>query len=103
MPLAVFRHDLHEVSAEAEGVLAWLPQNLLKFEISNALHSFQDSAYRWEQIDQSLVVKLSDLSSNRAYRSSSETALLATVPYAVAVDWRHGSEYIHRAEQLLNR
>jgi len=103
VPLAVFKEDLLKVSADTESTLSWLPQNLLKSEISNALHSFQDGAYWWEQIDQPRVVKVSELASRDLYRSSSEAALLTTVPYTVAVHWRHGSNYIHQAERMLNQ
>ena len=102
VPFAVFKQDLQKVSADAESMLSWLPQNTLKNEISNALHSFQDGAFWWEQIDQPKVVKVSDLASGFVSRSASDTVLLTTVPYTVAINWRHGSKYLRRAEQIMN-
>jgi len=102
VPFAVFKQDLQRVSADVESALSWLPQNMLKVEISNALHSFQDGAFWWEQIDQSRVVKVSDVAPKDLHQSPSTAALLTTVPYTIAINWRHGSRYLQRAEQLLN-
>lgn len=103
VPLPVFKRDLERVSAEAESILPSLPQNMLKSEISNALHSFQDGAFWWEQIDQPRVVKVSDLVPQELNRSASDAAFLTTVPYTIAINWRHGSKYLKRAAQLMNR
>ena len=102
VPFAVFKQDLQRVSADAENSLSWLPQNMLKTEISNALHSFQDGAFWWAQIDQPRVVKVSDLAFRDASRSASATVLMTTVPYTVAINWRHGSRYLRHAEQMMN-
>ena len=102
VPFAIFKRDLERVSADAERTLSWLPQNMLKNQLSNALHSFQDGAFWWEQIDQPRVVKVTDLVSKDLYRSPSVAALLTTVPYTVAINWRHGSRYLRRAEQMMN-
>ena len=102
VPLPVFKHDLEKVSAEAESILSSLPQNMLKTEISNALHSFQDGAFWWEQIDQPRVVKVSDLAFRDLNQSPSVAAFMTTVPYTVAINWRHGSNYLKRAERLMN-
>lgn len=102
VPFAVFSQDLQKVSADVESILSWMPQNTLKNEISNALHSFQDGAFWWEQIDQPRVVKVSGLAFRESSRSAANTALMTTVPYTVAINWRHGSKYLHRAEQMMN-
>ena len=102
VPFAIFKQDLERVSANAERILSWLPQNMLKNQLNNALHSFQDGAFWWEQIDQPRVVKVNELASKDLYRSPSATAFLTTVPYTVAINWRHGSKYIRRAEQMMN-
>ncbi|HXM34279.1 MAG TPA: hypothetical protein VN920_03765 [Pyrinomonadaceae bacterium] len=102
VPLAVFKRDLERISADAERTLSWLPQNMLKSELSNALHSFQDGAFWWEQIDQPRVVKVSELAFKNLDRSPSDVALLTTVPYTIAINWRHGSKYLKRAEQMMN-
>lgn len=102
VPLAVFKRDLLGVSADAEIAISWLPQNMLKSEISNALHSFQDGAFWWEQIDQPRVAKVSELAARDFDRSASETALMTTVPYTVTINWRLAGKYLKRAEQLMN-
>jgi hypothetical protein len=102
VPFAVFKTELQRVSADAESNLSWLPQNRLKVELSNALHSFEDGAFWWEQIGPARVVKVSDLVAKDVKRLPSEAALMTTVPYTVAINWRHGSQYIRRAELILN-
>jgi hypothetical protein len=102
VPFSTFKKQLLSVSADAENILAWLPQNTLKSEIGNALHSFQDGAYWWEQIDSPRVVRASDLVPSDYNRSGSEVALLTTVPYTIAVNWRQGCNYLKHAEQMMN-
>lgn len=102
VPFADFKRDLARISADAESTLVWLPQNMLKSELSNALHSFQDGAFWWEQIDQPRVVKVSDLAFADSRRSASQTVLLTTMPYTIAINWRHAGKYLRHAEQLLN-
>jgi hypothetical protein len=99
--LADFKKDLQKLTLEAEGSLAWLPQNLLKSELSNSLHSFADGAYWWEQIDQPRVVRVSEMAARDLYVPAPQAALLTTIPYTVVVHWRHGSVYLQHAEQLL--
>jgi len=103
VPLADFKEEMQKVTFEAESTLAWLPQNLLKSELNNALHSFADGAYWWEQIDRPRVVKVSELAARDLYVPAPQAALMTTVPYTVAIHWRHGSNYLHHAEQLLNQ
>jgi hypothetical protein len=103
VPFPVFKSHLQKASAASEGILSWLPQNTLKVEISNALHSFQDGAYWWEQIDQPrIMVKVSELVSPDITRPAAGQAFLTTVPYTIAINWRHGSKYLKRAEQMMN-
>lgn len=103
VPFPVFKSHLQKASADSEGILSWLPQNTLKVEIGNALHSFQDGAYWWEQIDQPrMVIKVSELVSSNITKSATDGAFLTTVPYTIAINWRHGSKYLKRAEQMMN-
>jgi len=101
VPFAVFKHDLLKVSADAESILSWLPQNRLKVELSNALHSYQDGGFWWERSDQPRVVKASDMVANDFNHSSSEAVFMTTVPYTVAINWRLASKYLKRAEALM--
>ena len=103
VPLADFKKDLQKLTLEAESTLAWLPQNLLKSELSNSLHSFADGAYWWEKIDQPRVVRVSEMAARDRYVSAPQAALLTTVPYTVVVHWRQGSNYLQHAKQLIGQ
>ena len=95
-----FRNDLQEVTAEVEPLLSRLPQNRLKNEIRNALDSYRDGAFWWQKIDQPRVVHVSALAFSEHTRTSSDTALLANVPYTVAIHWRQAEKYLKRAEGM---
>jgi hypothetical protein len=98
-----FRNDLKEVTAEVEPVLSRLPQGRLKTELSNALASYRDGEFWWQQIDQSRVVNVSALAATTNSRTPSDTARLSTVPYTMAIHWRQANRYLKRAEQLMNQ
>ena len=97
-----FRNDLAEVTAEVEPLLSRLPPSRLKTEIGNALSSYRDGAFWWQKIDQPRVVHVSALAFSEATRTSSDTALLASVPYTVAIHWRQAEKYLKRAEGMMN-
>ena len=98
----VFRKDLNEVSAEVEPLLARLPEGRLKTELSNALASYRDGEFWWQQIDRPRVVHVSALTSTKSSRTPSDTAFADTVPYTVTIHWRQANRYLRRAEQLIN-
>jgi hypothetical protein len=97
-----FRNDLGEVTAEVAPLLSRLPQSRLKTEIRNALDSYRDGAFWWQKIDQPRVVHVSVLAFSESTRTSADTALLANVPYTVAIHWRQAEKYLKHAEGLLN-
>ena len=97
-----FRNDLAEVTAQVEPLLSRLPQTRLKTEIRNALDSYHDGAFWWQKIDQPRVVHVSALAFSEPTRTSSDTALLASVPYTVAIHWRQAEKYLKRAEGMMN-
>jgi hypothetical protein len=101
-----FRNDLGEVTAEVEPLLSRLPQSRLKTDIRNALDSYRDGAFWWQkidnQIDQPRVVHVSALAFSEPTRTSSDAALLANVPYTVAIHWRQAEKYLKRAEGMMN-
>ena len=97
-----FRNDLGEVTAEVEPMLSGLPQTRLKIEIRNALDSYRDGAFWWQKIDQPRVVHVSALAFSETTRTSADTALLANVPYTVAIHWRQAEKYLKRAEGMMN-
>ena len=97
-----FRNDLGGVTAEVEPLLSRLPQSRMKTEMRNALDSYRDGAFWWQKIDRPGVVHVSALAFSENTRTSSDTALLATVPYTVAIHWRQAEKYLKRAEGLMN-
>jgi hypothetical protein len=97
-----FRNDLGEVAAEVEPLLSRLPPSRLKTEIRNALDSYRDGAFWWQKIDRPRGVHVSALAFPDTTRTSSDTALLANVPYTVAIYWRQVEKYLKRAEELMN-
>jgi hypothetical protein len=103
VPYETFKNNLHNTTAEVERILSWLPQNRLKFEISNALHSYQDGGMWWSRIYQPRVVDVSELSSSEERNTPSTTAFQTTVPYTVAINWRQAGQYLDRAEGLITR
>ena len=98
----VFKDDLQAVTEEVEPLLSGLPQSRLKTEIRNALDSYRDGAFWWQKIDQPRVVHVSALAFSESTRTSADTALLANVPYTVAIHWRQAEKYLKHAEELLN-
>ena len=97
-----FTEDLGNVVAEVEPMLSRLPKSRLKTEISNALDSYRDGAFWWQQIHQSKVVNVSTLYLPEISRTPPEEAFLATVPYTVAIHWRQAGRYLKQAEGLMN-
>jgi hypothetical protein len=102
VPFAQFANDLQAVTTEVEPMLSLMPHSRLKTEITNALYSYRDGAFWWEEIDQPRVVHVSALTSSET-RTSSDSAFLATVPYTVAIHWRQANRYLKRAEELIRK
>ena len=98
----VFKNDLREVTAEVVPLLSRSPKSRLKSDLSNALNSYRDGAWWWQKIDQARVVH-SALAFSEPTRTSSDGALLANVPYTVAIHWRQAEKYLKRAEEILNQ
>src|SRR5258708_236638 len=97
-----FRNNLHEVTAEVERMLARLPQSKLKIELGNALASYREGEFWWQQIDQPRIVNVSAPAATTNSRKPSDTGGLSTLPYTVAIHWRQANRYLKRAEQLMN-
>jgi hypothetical protein len=93
-----FRNDLNEVTSEVEPMLSRLPQSKLKIELGNALASYRDGEFWWQQIDQPRAVKVSALAATANTRTPADT-----VPYTVAIHWRQANRYLRRAEQLMTQ
>ena len=103
VPYETFKSDLRRTSAEVERILSWLPQNRLKFEISNALYSYQDGGLWWSRVYRPRVVNVSELASAEMRTAPSVTADQTTVPYTVAINWRQAGKYLELAEGLITR
>jgi hypothetical protein len=94
-----FRNDLNEVSSEVELMLSRLPQSKLKTELGNALASYRDGEFWWQQIEKPRVA---NGTASAASPSSSDTAFQSSVPYTVTIHWRQANRYLKRAAQLMN-
>ncbi|PYS58840.1 MAG: hypothetical protein DMF76_18185 [Acidobacteria bacterium] len=99
--LETFQSHLQETAAEVESMLGFITNDRLKMELRNALASYRDGAFWWERIYQPRVVHVSAMNQDEN-RGPADTALLATVPYTVAIHWRQAAKYLKRAEQLQN-
>jgi hypothetical protein len=99
----VFKRDLDRVSTEVEFLLSALPENKLKNQIRNALCSYQDGAFWWEKMSPARVVTVSQLRATETNLSASDRFHSAAVPYTVAINWRHGANYLKRAKKLLDQ
>ena len=101
--LETFQSHLQETAAEVESLLGFITNDRLKMELRNALASYRDGAFWWERIYQPRVVHVSALNYNEINRTPADVALLATLPYTVAIHWRQAAKYMKRAEALQNR
>ncbi|HKP36931.1 MAG TPA: hypothetical protein VJT71_08730 [Pyrinomonadaceae bacterium] len=94
--LAEFKSHLQEASREIESISSSLSDGKLKNEMRNALASYRDGAFWWQQVYQPRVVNVSSLTPE-TNRTPSEAFLLANTPYTVAIYWRQAHKYFQRA------
>jgi hypothetical protein len=99
VPLLVFEARLREVSAELDPLLAQIPAEKSKLELTNALDSYRDGVFWWRQVDQPRVVNVSALAYAESNHTPADTAFLSSIPYTVAIHWRQAEKYLRRAEQ----
>ena len=95
-----FRNDLNEVSSEVEAMLSRLPQSKLKTELGNALASYRDGEFWWQQIDKPRVANVTTVGARCP--SPSDTPFRSSVPYTVTIHWRQANRSLKRAAQLMN-
>jgi hypothetical protein len=100
--LANFQKDFEMAAAEVNVLLAQIPPGRLRTEIVNALDSYRDGLFWWQQIDQPRVVHVSALSLE-TNRSRADTTYLSTIPYTIAIHWRQAQKYLNQAEKTLGR
>ncbi|MGH9908018.1 MAG: hypothetical protein ACRD8U_20810 [Pyrinomonadaceae bacterium] len=96
----VFQQHLEKISVESALILSWLPPDKLKSEINNALLSYQDGGFWWQKTYSPKVIHVSHFTTKASWNAT-DTNYLCTVPYTIAINWRHGSRYIKRAEKIL--
>ena len=97
-----FRSNLSEVTAEVEKMLARLPQSKLKIELGNALASYRDGDFWWQQIEQPRIMNASAAPATGSIQVPSNVTFRCTIAYTVAIHWRQANRYLRRAEQLMN-
>jgi hypothetical protein len=98
----VFKKELESVLEEMGPLLSRLPQSKLKTQIVNALYSYRDGVFWWGKASEPRVITVSALSYRDMAHTPTEAAFSATIPYTVAIHWRHASKYLKRAELLLS-
>ena len=103
VPLRTFEAELTEVTSELENILVRMPSGKLKTEITNSLACYRDGAFWWRKIDQPRVISVAELSFAERESTPSNQALLSSIPYTVAINWRLASRYLNQAERTLSK
>jgi hypothetical protein len=96
-----FKSHLREAGAEIQSLSSLMKDGRLKTEMHNALASYRDGAFWWEQVYQPRVVNISSLTPESS-RTQPDAFLLANAPYTVAIHWRQAHKYLQRAVTTLN-
>jgi hypothetical protein len=91
-----FKSHLQEASAEVESISSSLTDSRLKSEMRNALASYRDGAFWWQQVSEPRVINVSSLTTE-TNRTPADAFLLANAPYTVAIHWRQAHKYFQRA------
>src|ERR1043166_7527523 len=99
VPLATFAQHFAQACTEVTPLLNQMPAGKLKSNLSNALDSYRDGLFWWKQTDEPRVVNVASLSYMTHDRTPADEAFHATVPYTVAIHWRHAHDYLTRAER----
>lgn len=94
--LADFKTHLREASAEIQSISHQITDRRLRTEMRNALASYRDGAFWWEQVYQPRVIDVASLTPETS-RTQADAFLFANAPYAVAIHWRQAHKYFQRA------
>ena len=103
VPLRTFETELTEVTGDLEAILMRMPSGKLKIEITNSLACYRDGAFWWRKLDQPRVISVAELSYAEREATPANQALLSSIPYTVAVNWRLASRYLNQAERTLSK
>src|ERR1041385_3791086 len=103
VPLRTFEAELTGVAGELEDILVRMPAGKLKIQITNSLACYRDGAFWWRQIDQPRVISVAELSFEKREATPANQALLSSIPYTVAVNWRLAARYLNQAERTLSK
>ena len=103
VPLRTFEAELTEVTGELEDILVRMPAGKLKIQITNSLACYRDGAFWWRKIDQPRVISVAELSYEEREATPANQALLLSMPYTVAVNWRLAARYLNQAERTLSK
>jgi hypothetical protein len=102
VPLQTFENELRDVTLELQPIVSQMPRSKLRNEIVNALASYRDGLFWWRKVDRPRVVNISALRYEEPNRMPADQALLANIPYTVAIHWRQAAQYLGRAENLID-
>src|ERR1044071_3134653 len=103
VPLQTFASELREITSEIQPIVSRMPPGKFKNNVANALASYGDGLFWWRRIDQPRVIHISALAASDPPRTPSDAAFLSTIPYTVAIHWRHAHDYLKQAERTLGR
>jgi hypothetical protein len=103
VPLRTFEAELTEVTGELEEILVRMASGKLKIQIANSLACYRDGAFWWHKIDHPRVISVAKLSYEEREATPANQALLSSIPYTVAVNWRLASRYLNQAERTLSK
>src|SRR4051812_34785362 len=98
--LTTFQVELRSATADVQTFLTQIPAGKVRTEILNALNSYRDGVFWWQQVDQPRVVQVSSLKTE-AFASKPEAIFLSSIPYTVVIHWRQAHKYLGRAETAL--
>jgi hypothetical protein len=93
-----FKSHLAEARVELESISSLLGDHRLKNEMRNALASYRDGAFWWQQVYHPRVINASSLTPE-PNRTPADVFLLANTPYTIAIHWRQAHKYFQRAMQ----
>jgi hypothetical protein len=98
VPFEAFQKDLFAVSSEVRAIAATMPAGRVKTDIFNALASYRDGAFYWQQVYRPRVINVASFR-EEPNSSPAETFFQANTSYTVAIYWRQANKFLQRAAQ----
>lgn len=93
-----FQRDLIEVTSELPVIASQLRPGRLRTDIFNALASYRDGAFYWQQVYRPRVIQVTSFREGQN-SSPAENFFQAQSAYTVAIYWRQANKFLQRAVQ----